>query len=600
MTRKRKQLLIAGILLVLSLVAVAAGWRYLPFNKLLKVSGSPEEAFTNPQQIREQPPNTLYFDFEVPHGKETPAGFYQGIAHSGLYAVKAFGQNSYSVAIERKASEIGIPNLKSVAVSAWVYVKPTKNDVTAALVLAVSNELGVNVSWQAVALREPLVPREKWFKISGNFDLSSVKFSPDYKIQVYFWNNSRTDILVDDYFISFGGAPERHGDSTRVDLTGGNGFHPEFNRPPYPIRFLEKQPASKMIPPADIGPEDKVISGNFLPDGSEELLILKGNTKADLWSWCTGNNEFRKISLSLPQTMATVGKIDRIHKGRFIVGETDQFIVVGDKGYLLCAIDRAADPCKEEKPVAAAVKVLSHTKEIVHLLVSGDFNGDRNTGLLTVSGNGTWKISRFQPAPGGGDWKILTTGSTPVKEWVRGDYETALTAGRFRSGSIDHLLAVSKDKKGLSAWTLLRLNPGTLRWEPVYRERGGLRAENSDLYTGYTIGPDTLKPDDLFFTSVCPSNAQPPAVFRYSRDWRFDLKEIRFNDSTYQVLQNIDFRGFTGSQNPKYYESLLMLPGNFNGQPGFLVSGKIAKERNYGKILPDFTDIYVFPKTPSK
>lgn len=614
MSKKKKRLLILGILFTLSVIAVAIGWRYFPFNKVMKVSSSEEKEFTNPQQIRAQAPNTLYFDFEVLAGKETPGGFFKGLAHSGQYSVKAFGQNSYSVAIERKAGEVGLQNLKAVAISAWVYVKPTKNDVTAALVFAVSNELGVNVTWQAVALREPLVPREKWFKISGYFDLASITFKPDYKIQVYFWNNSRTDILVDDYFISFGGPVDRRGDSARVDLTRGTGFTPKFNYPPFPVTFLEKQNDGKMIPPAEIGQNDKMVSGSFLPGGGEEILVMKGNSKAYLWSWCADLKEFRKLALTVPQQLAGVGKITRIMKGKFITGEEDQFIIGGEKGYMLGVIDPAGDPCKEASASRPAIRILSKSETPMQLLAAGDFNGDRIDELLVVRDNGSWRLFRFQAATAGGDWKIVAEDDQPVKEWVKGNYETGLSAGKFRPGSTDQLLAVSKDKAGKSNWTLLRFNGGKLRWEPVYPATRGASANNSPansassgsgLYTGHTIGPDTLKPTDIFFASCILHPAScislhPASLLRYSRSWRFDLKEILFNDSTYQVLQNIDFTGFEASHNPKYYESLLLVPGNFTGGGGFFVSGRIAKERNYGPILPDFNDIYVFPKTASK
>jgi hypothetical protein len=138
MKKQTKRLVLLALLIVISLLVAALGWKYLPFNKVMKVSGSTDKEFANPEQIHGQAPNTLYFDFEIAAGKETPNGFVKGLAHSGLYSVKAFGQNSYSTAIERKVGEVGLQNLKAVAVSAWVYVKPTKNDVTGSLVFVLA------------------------------------------------------------------------------------------------------------------------------------------------------------------------------------------------------------------------------------------------------------------------------------------------------------------------------------------------------------------------------------------------------------------------------------------------------------------------------
>jgi hypothetical protein len=369
-----------------------------------------------------------------------------------------------------------------------------------------------------------------------------------------------------------------------------------------------------MIPASEIDQNDKVVSGSFIPGGDDEILVLKGSTKANLWSWCSDLKEFRKISLSVPQALAAMGKVTRIMKGNFIPGEGDQFIICCEKGYLLAVIDPVGDPCKEANTSRPAIRILSKSDTPMQLLAAGDFNGDRIDELLAVRDNGTWRLFRFQAATAGGDWKIVAEDDQPVKEWVKGNYETGLSAGKFRPGNADQLLAVSKDKSGKSSWTLLRLNSGKLHWEPVYAANRTASVNNSPaastpspgsgLYTGHTVGPDTLKPTDIFFTSSIQHPASsilhPASLLRYSRSWRFDLKEIRFNDSTYQVLQNIDFRGFEASHNPKYYESLGIIPGNFTGFSGFFVSGKIAKERNYGSILPDFNDIYAFPKTASK
>ena len=118
----------------------------------------------------------------------------------------------------------------------------------------------------------------------------------------------------------------------------------------------------------------------------------------------------------------------------------------------------------------------------------------------------------------------------------------------------------------------------------------------SRKHVGITVGADTLLPEDLFFSMPGPAGMK--SVYRYSREWRFDLKEIRFNDSTFAVLRSVDFRGYEKDRNPKYYESLRLVPGRFLSprEITLFVIGHVDPARGYQSVLPDFTDIYTIPE----
>jgi hypothetical protein len=241
MKRTQKRIAILTVSIILLIIAVMAGIRYLPLNMILRISSSPETEFVSSTRISQQAPNSLFFDFEVDPNTGNKDGLRQGIAHSGQFAAKAFGKNSYSISINRTAGEVGLDNLKAVGLSAWVYIFPTEKEIQGAYVFSVNNDLGVNICWKSVSVSGNDLPKEKWFKISGLFDLSDIKWKPEYKIQVYFWNNSSSDILVDDYFIVFGGPKERRGDSALVDMTREQPFVPRFNYAPFPFFYFEKQ-----------------------------------------------------------------------------------------------------------------------------------------------------------------------------------------------------------------------------------------------------------------------------------------------------------------------------------------------------------------------
>ncbi|MDP1621068.1 MAG: hypothetical protein Q8M08_01885 [Bacteroidales bacterium] len=591
MDKKNRRLIIISLMLLFSIIMLSLGLKYFPFTKVVKMPSGTEKEFVNPEKVSNFSPNTLYYDFEVAPGKDMPDGFYKGLAHSGQYSVKAFGQNSYSVVVERTAGDVGVGNLKAVAISAWIYAFPTKNDVKGSLVFTASNEVGVNVCWHGLSLTEPEVPREKWFKISAYFDLTKVQFKPEYKLQVYFWNNSSTDILIDDYFIAFGGATDRRGDSARVDMTKPEGFKPKYNYPPFPVSMLEKEPMNRTVDPSDIGPDDYYISGNFFNTGNDGLLVIRKDGKATGYACCPETRVFRKINLSNINALGQVAPMTRILKGKFLSSRADQFIVTGEKGWALGTFEPIEKVCSSTGALQTNMKILWKSDTPAATVYAGDFNGDGRTELLEITGNGAWKVMSFESdGKASGSWKNLATDDNkPEKEWDGGVQEIGISVGQFIRGSAhDVVLTVTRNKSdGKYTWSLRKLNLTGNRWEPVFSEKQD--------HAGKTIGLDTLKPSDLFLTSSVGGNKT--SIYRYNRDWRYDLKEIAFNDSTFTILSAVDFQGYDKDQNPKYYESLKLVPGCFlnSSSVSFLTIGHVAKSRQYQSILPDFVHLYSLP-----
>ena len=217
-------------------------------------------------------------------------------------------------------------------------------------------------------------------------------------------------------------------------------------------------------------------------------------------------------------------------------------------------------------------------------IYTGDFSASGKSQLLIVESAGTWKVNVFEPA-GSGKWTTIAgTGKPPVPEWNSAQFTTGISVGSFLPDKGDQLLSVSRSKTGNRlSYTIYRLNKASLTFESFYRKNNA----------GKTVGIDTLKPEDQFMALKAVGGSLP-AILRYNRDWRFDLKEIRFNDSTFSIISNIDFQGFEQNHNPKYYESLRLVPGISAGQsgPALLLIGKNAADRHYEKTLPDFIHVY--------
>ncbi|MBE0648598.1 MAG: hypothetical protein IH596_12550 [Bacteroidales bacterium] len=577
--KKRKRLFILlGLAVVLMAALVIVGIRYVPWHKFIKVPTSDELAFIQKNPLQNTVPNSLSFNFEMDSTQATPGRIYKGIAHSGSYSAKVFGKNSFSVNVVQRAGDIGLENLNGVALSAWIYVFPTTNEVNGSLVFSVNNSVGANICWKGCSLSGPLIPTGEWFKMSGYFNLSDVRLRSDDQIQLYFWNNSDTEILVDDLYYVFGAQRERPGDSARVDMTREPGYTAQFNFPPFRTQWMQKQPigngdnlfliARDQKTEGEITPADQVIAGNFItPKGTlQSMLVISPEGKPSLYHYCNSTGTFAEILLECDPTLYPLLRGGILQKGSFVQSSGDQLFIAGPRGMALLGFEATTDLCGR-KPADTRMKVLwqlpGNTLADVPLtdalqVTSGNFYGNGTDELLLFGNEGSWKILRFSPSGSSAStWKTMASGEEyKIREWNKALMEFKATAAPYLPAcKNDLVLTRFRDlKTGNDGYTLLRFLPGNNKFVKAFSDsRGSL---------GMTIGIDTLKMTDL----IIPGRflpGQPISFLRYNRDWRFDMKDIRFNDSTFQILNNIDFTGYSSDQNPKYYEILRLHAGNW-------------------------------------
>jgi hypothetical protein len=606
MNKKIQRFLFASLLTMVLIVLIFIGKIYLPYGNIFRHShAQTESSVSNGQSFNS--PNSLAYNFEPDPKLPIPSGLFIGIAHSGQFSAKVFSKNSYSPSIERKVSEIGIDNLNEVAISSWVYIFPTSAEVSSYLVMAISNDLGMNVVLKRVRVDGNALPMGKWFKVSGLFDLSDIKIKPDYKIQVYFWNNSFTDILVDDFYIVFGGPKARRGDSTLVNLTGGASFTPKFNFPPYPFHLLEKEEINNqnssflindgVIKDGDLSPYDRIFSGHFISDnhGTEDLLVINKAGKAKLFTFCRNTKTFYQITLKIAPSLLEFFQSADILTGYFTGVGISQILLSGRGGLLLGEFEQPVSICSGKVVETSFKSLLNTTNNPFQTgsghIIAADLDGKKITEILSTTDDGSWKVYSFEKG-NKNPWVIIASGQTdPLKQWNTRKYDFKITSGRFlQKYSQDIVLTISgeKSKKGF-LWSLLRFDPVSRSFIPCFTEKQN--------YHGKTIGLDTLKPSDEFLSGNF-DNSGKVRVFRYNRDWRYDLKEIRFNDSTFQIIANMDFSGYEKDFNPKYYEILRLFPAMLidPGLTSLLVIGKNCKNRDPEAYeCKEFVDIPSLP-----
>jgi len=621
MDRTDKRIIFFTLSAIIVIVLVVAGVRYFPLSKIMRIGSSPEMEYTNQEQIHSQAPNTLFYDFEVDSKHENDNGLYKGVAHSGNFSTKVFGKNTYSIAINRTAGEIGLDNQDAVGMSCWVYIFPTSNEINGAFVFTINNDLGVNICWKGIPVSGNDLQLGKWFKISGLFDLSDLKLKENFKIQVYFWNNSSTDILADDFYIVFGGQKQRKGDSTFVDMTTGIAFQPRFNFPPYPVNWLEKQEVNNQnstflikaddLREGEISPLDKVYKGNFManPDAKDDLLIITTKGNVELYHFCSDKTKFTRIRTAIPADLVSLFKSGRIITGRYTGIGTTQILIITETNILLGAFDPGKDVCSSGKDNQSAFNViwkvpLQKAKTLgfktgVELL-SDDFDGDKISELITIEKNGSWVLFKFDNSQTNPIRVIASGKEKSVQEWQSKNTTFQVSSGRFLNNyNQDLILTIFKpENSGGFSYSLRRFDAVNRHFVPLFPEK--------QQYSGKTIGLDTLHPEDEFFTGLF-DNSGKIKILRYNREWRFDLKEIKFNDSTYQVMANMDFKGYEKDFNPKYFDVLRIIPGIFlnPGRKSLLVIGRNCKTRDTLTnkcsvfqdlpFLPNTLQFYSFP-----
>jgi len=610
MKLKNKRLLFILLSLLILFAGFGLAYRYLPLDRLIHLSSDAEDVFADTLRDQQLPPNTLYLDFEVAPGNPVPKSLVKGEAHSGEYASRAFGKNSFAFQVERKAGEIGLENLTKVGLSAWLYLYPGDNEVNANLVLAAFNDAGVNICWKSRHVSGPEIPRGKWFKISGEVDLREFTFQPGNRIQIYFWNNSDNDILVDDYRIVFGTSPSRRGDSALVNMTRPEGYRKLFNLPPFSTKYFIARPAvfdnqdqSGNKLPAGIRPADVLLGGYFLDNPSRLDALLVVPPAGNLWMaiYCPRIERFQQYQVRLPESPFQNIDPQNLYAGRFSGAPEKELLVITSSTATLLEFGWQGEACREGSSVNGKIlwkgtipELTGSDSDTLFRLACGDFNGDNRTELLVTTVHG-WTMLGYDPQ-GPHPWKKLASGSGALVPVVQQEVRAlpAMHTGRFMQGiRYDQVLVIPETPS--AEYNLLRWNSATKHFESCFtgKYKGG----------GITIGFDTLEATDRFFTGQFEGGTVTQ-VLRLNRNWRFDLKQISFNDSTFEIRHMVDFKGYEKDYNPKYYELFVPVTGRFlhPGQDLMLIISSNCREWDlYGKkcreaenhpSLPDRINLY--------
>lgn len=125
-------------------------------------------------------------------------------AYNGKYSTVAAGRLSFSMVVNRTAAACNLSIPSRIACSAWLYIADARSTPDASLIVMIRNKKGRELFSSAITVKGDAIPQQKWFKISGSFEIKDIVLSPDDIVSVYLWNNSKCTIYMDDLLTVFG------------------------------------------------------------------------------------------------------------------------------------------------------------------------------------------------------------------------------------------------------------------------------------------------------------------------------------------------------------------------------------------------------------
>ncbi|MCX6290581.1 MAG: hypothetical protein NT126_02300 [Bacteroidetes bacterium] len=539
----------------------------------------------------------FFFDFENESELSNTDMIVDGNAHSGKRAVKLDGHHSYSPALNRKFKEVSSGNLKSVSMSAWF--NSTVDNPEIVLVASASNSEGKEYSWNGKDTKKFTFRKNTWYKLNADFLLPSEKNNPGNKITVYLWNKGGSALYMDDFEIVFhdGEIKNSVAPNVVIDPFKEYTYVPHRNKPPFYPAFLEK---------ADIGnhdgiflvddnsgkegellPGDQFVTGNFLKDSkkSDELVRVNGHG-AEMFGFCQADKKFKKIWSEKNAEEIKSWDESRSISGDFNRDGKDEIFRIGKNNHLQLlelSPEIKSGTC-EALPANRGWNILWENKDVTFsgwtldesdVYLPGNFTGDGTCTLCIIKpATGDWQLLQYS----GKTWKVISSSlkgnknrfpPAPTGSWI--------SKGCFKEKDV---LIIKTNRRGENELAYLEFNTVT----------GNFNTINFHDQTDSKLVSSGSK---IFIGNF--DNKHGNEMMIYDRTWRFDMKLAVWDIRGMTILNTLDFKGYPGDQNPKYYESLQLIPGHFisGSATDFLVVMRNQydgdKNKNY---LPNRVQLY--------
>ncbi len=501
------------------------------------------------------PPFSEFYDFEnVVKGKNEKS-LYNGLAFSGATSTKAFGINSFSFIIEKKASDIGLDNLSKIAMRGSIYLFPLRDTLKSALVLTISSANGETKYWKGIEINGfDNLPIKEWFYVSGDFLLNDIELADDDMLSFYLWNNSDNDMLLDDLFIVYGKESERFGEKYITDLTSNN--YKTYG-PPYQLNYFYKnhipiifnKPAKKTNISSFFN-ENLIVSGHFLDHIKGVESIISFNDNAYLYHYCKDKYGILSYEINIPENLNIKSQNLKIISADFNGDGFDEvlFFDKNDNIFLIYNIDKKGNICDNDLKIS--LKEFYNSKSDADFvnnikkadIFCTDFNMNNKSDLLIVYEDFNWSLNEWNS----NKWHNISKGF--INYFSKNDYEISVYCGKIPYNTNGIIIYGKNLKINSDVFEIMIYSNSSKKFESI--------SNKSVIYNGYN---SIVKQSKFYFANISNNKM----LLNFDNSEYFDFKALNLVNDTLKVLYNIDFNGYTLDNNPKYYEYLNILSGNF-------------------------------------
>lgn len=504
------------------------------------------------------PERNIFESFDVPGKNENPNNYSEEVVHAGKMSFLLTNKVTYSPSITRRVSEVIDSELKLVTMSMWVNQQDDDNELV--LVATIKNTEGKEYFWQGRSTEKGFFPQGVWTKHRAQFKLPFEQIKPEDIISIYAWNKGGKNVYVDDFLVVFGETNVRSGSQPAVDLTTNVDVPYVFqpSRAPYRTKYLSKWLPTEVKTGANYNlfsdvlyPSNLFSSGNFINTGAgkDELVSLSVDGFMAIYQYCDTEKKMKQL---LNQKISDYLPFDKnaiLTKGTIVNGGPDNLFYVDIQNHRLFAgqFVSKGDGCepgasKANFNVLFELKGESFTNLISDTYtacVVSDFVGDKKSEVLFLDFNsGSFLLLGLM------ENQLVKIAEAESKFFESKATEDIYISTYARNNDENALLYFSKP------------GPQLLNSCVAFSDR----SSEGVLITEVDGDWNKNSSGKLFPGQYVSSFNE---ILILNRDWKFDLAFGHTDVNGISIESRIEFTGFLSGYNPKYYEDIKLVPGNF-------------------------------------
>ncbi len=449
-------------------------------------------------------------------------------AKTGFYSTVVKNANDFSASMIYPMNNLKYNNLGSILLSFNIYSE--EKNIDAVFVITIKDSIGNQLLWQGIQINNTNFSPGDWKMYNAVISIPEEMCSAKNNITFYLWNRKKAEVFLDDVYIIF---KERNvygiEEEPALDLMKKKEFSKEKNSPPYDFDFVFNY---------DINPKYKGIltkifngknfhRGRFDKTKNFDQILYNSKNGFELFYFNQGNCYSEKIKF-FPEI-----KLD----SKIFSDEDVVFVQSLSPAYLVNIY--TYNPSKKEFELINQLKIeKTENSNIAYISKNSTDsysivfeNGVIQNYLQNQNAELKYKSNS----------RILPSNTTRVK---------VLKAGFLGNGKRQLLLIYQENN--LTFYLLLDYLNNNWQLSPHHSNNKSIFKDNLDFNSDFQVLSGMRKEKDL--------------LLQLNRDKRFELKMIEFSRETYEILKLIEFKDFPHRQNPKYYEIIKYLTGDFLGE----------------------------------